>query len=111
MKKYVLKKSGEIVEESDLLKWAESFESSDRHIAQSMIYDICVSTVFLGIDHGWLPHSKPVLFETMIFGGFENEYQERYDDIEESQIGHIRAVARVVVGALKDIVCGIHPNH
>ena len=26
-----------------------------------------VSTVFLGLDHGWMPGTGPLLFETMIF--------------------------------------------
>lgn len=51
------------------------------------IGDIYVSTVFLGLDHsfGSFGECKPVLFETMIFGGEHDQYQE----------GHKRALEMV----------------
>lgn len=50
-----------------------------------------VSTVFLGLDHAMFG-GPPVLFETMIFGGEHDEYQERYQTYESAQEGHWRAV-------------------
>lgn len=53
-----------------------------------------ISTVFLGIDHGSFylhredPNYKPVLWETMVFGGKEDDYQERYDSKEKAIAGH-----------------------
>jgi hypothetical protein len=52
--------------------------------------DISVSTVFLGIDHGY-GGGAPVLFETMIFGGKHNDYQERYCTWEGAELGHQEA--------------------
>src|SRR5947207_774053 len=49
---------------------------------------IDVSTVFLGIDHGWGRRELPVLFETMVFGGKLDEWQWRYCTLEEAQVGH-----------------------
>lgn len=50
-----------------------------------------VSTVFLAFDHGmW--SEKPILFETMIFGGDHDGYQERYSTWDEAEIGHAYAV-------------------
>ena len=60
-----------------------------------------VSTVFLGIAHGpslmiraegiYIGNedaSKPLLYETMIFGGKLNNYQRRYHTLGEAKKGH-----------------------
>lgn len=72
--------------------WAIWFETADRKIARTEIGDVLVSTVFLGLDHSFLPDSPPILFETMIFGGEHDGYQDRYRTIEEAKAGHERAV-------------------
>ena len=54
------------------------------------IRDVEISTVFLRTDHAMLSRN-PVLFETMIFGGEHDQYLERYETLEEAQLGHIRA--------------------
>lgn len=54
-----------------------NFNRSDRHVALDQIGDVVVSTVFLGLDHGFL-QGAPILFETMIFGGEHDGAQERY---------------------------------
>ncbi len=54
-----------------------------------------VSTVLLGLDHNFGPAGPPILFETMIFGGKHNDYQERYATLAEAEEGHERAVAMV----------------
>lgn len=57
-----------------------------------------VSTVFLGINHGFDP---PILFETMIFGGAEDgEYQTRCATYEEALEMHREGV-RVAEARLK----------
>jgi hypothetical protein len=52
---------------------------------------IRVSTVWLGLDHG-LGRGPPLIFETMIFGGRQDEYQERYTTKEQAALGHAQAV-------------------
>lgn len=54
---------------------------------------IRVSTVFLCIDHSF-GGGRPILWETMIFGGRHNGNQWRYSSLEEAQQGHIEAVAK-----------------
>lgn len=49
-----------------------------------------VSTVFLGLDHNL--YGPPHLFETMIFGGEHDGYQERYSTWAEAETGHARTV-------------------
>ena len=51
-----------------------------------------VSTVFLSMDHGF-GKGRPVLYETMIFGGPRDQYQERYCTRAEAEAGHARTVA------------------
>lgn len=95
MENYILQEDGEIRKEPDLLKWAKQFEKADRHVGNDTIGDIVISTVFLGIDHNHGNDGKPILFETMIFGGEHDEYQERYTDVKSAKIGHRKALELV----------------
>jgi hypothetical protein len=74
-------------------KWLE--EGSDRRIVkQDQINDVFVSTVFLGLDHAW-DSNVPVLWETMIFGGEHDQYQERYTSHEDALEGHEKALTLI----------------
>lgn len=77
----------------DLHKWAEWFETNfkNRFVANDYLGDIRVSTIFMGIDHGF--DDLPLWFETMIFGGPHNNYQERYQTWEQAEAGHAKALA------------------
>jgi hypothetical protein len=78
------------VECKDILTWGRWFEKAERHVGKTEQDGITVSTVFLGLDHNY-GEGPPVLFETMIFGGDHNEYQERYCTWEEAEAGHEEA--------------------
>jgi len=95
--RYILK-NGEPVPEPDFLTWMTWMEGAEENhcVAWTEIGDVKVSTIFLGLDHS-LGGGGPVLFETMIFGGEHDEYQERYRTLEEAMIGHERAVNLVKV--------------
>lgn len=94
MKNYIL--SGKIpVIEDDLMTWARWYGKADRHVNHTKLPDgVRVSTVFLGTDHSFFG-GPPMLFETMIFGGEHDEYQERYSTWEEAEAGHQRAIELV----------------
>lgn len=80
------------VEVDDMLTWGRWFESADRHVGETQISKyVKVSTVFLGIDHGF-DEDVPILFETMIFGGEHDDYTERYTTWEDAEVGHAKAV-------------------
>ena len=64
---------------------------NERRVGKDTIGDVNISTVFLGIDHSY-NGGTPVLFETMIFGGENDQYKERYTSWEEAEKGHKRAV-------------------
>ncbi len=88
---YILEgKEPKLVE--DVLEWGKWFGKANRHVAQKVLRSgVRVSTVFLGIDHSF-GGETPILFETMIFGGKHDQYQERYATWEEAEKGHKQAV-------------------
>lgn len=77
----------------NLLTWARWFERANRHVDKTKIGDITVSTVFLGLDHGF--GGIPMWFETVIFGGEHDGFQERYNSWEQAHIGHKQIVTMV----------------
>ncbi len=94
MKKYILEgKEPKVVE--DVLEWGKWLETAERHVAETKLPNgVRVSTVFLRLDHGF-SGGKPILFETMIFGGEHDQYQERYATWDEAESGHKKALALV----------------
>ena len=94
--KYILDDNGNPKEERDLLKWAAWFGDSGekRIVAKDTIGESKVSTVFLGLDNSF-GGNVPILYETMIFGGKEDGYQERYATKEEAVAGHKKAISLV----------------
>lgn len=52
---------------------------------------VTVSTVFLMINHSF-GDGPPILFETMIFGGENDQWQDRYTCYDLAELGHKRAV-------------------
>ena len=61
-------------------------------VVRDEVDDLCVSTVFLGINHNW-GEGPPILFETMIFGGEHDEDRWRYATWDEAIVGHKTACA------------------
>jgi hypothetical protein len=81
------------VEATSLLEWAEWTEKNReaRRVAIDMIDNVKVSTVFLGLDHNW-GDGPPILFETMIFGGPSDGFQDRCSTWEEAEAMHLKAI-------------------
>ncbi len=102
--KYILDGHKAVVED-DLMVWGKWFEDADRHVAVTHLpawplmvlvgklfktkrFDPAkVSTVFLGLDHSF-GDGELQLFETMIFGGKQDEEMRRYATWEEAEAGH-----------------------
>jgi hypothetical protein len=103
----------------DTMAWARLIEDRDYStLAQHWVRGWKVSTIWIGIDHGWGQTAAPVIFETMIFApkdasiGREDwedggdafgtavtdldQYQERYATEAAAQAGHDRALAAMV---------------
>jgi hypothetical protein len=92
--KYILDTAGVPQPCHDLRLWMEWFDKAERHVAQDKIGDVRISTVFLGLDHSF-GGAIPILFETMIFGGEHDQFQDRYETREQALKGHQKAVALV----------------
>ena len=83
----------------DVREWAKWFEQSckdkSRQVTITEIENIRISTVFLAVDHNFIDGTHPILFETMIFGGANDQYQRRYSTWEEAEAGHAEVVKSV----------------
>jgi hypothetical protein len=78
MRKYfILDGDNAVHETEDVLAWAKWFEKDCRKVARTKIGASTVSTVFLGLDHNFSGEGRPVLWETMVFGGKLNRNQDR----------------------------------
>lgn len=79
-----------------LLKWSEWMAEENRHVAVTEINKaIYVSTVFLGMDHGFGLSDKPILFETMVFrdgNGAEMTRCATWEEAEEMHESMVKAV-------------------
>lgn len=80
-------RSYKLVGKTPVLCSFEEAARADRKVCLDIFGEITVSTVFLSFDHAF-GDSKPVLFETMIFGGEHDQYQERYYTYDEAVEGH-----------------------
>lgn len=93
-----------IVPINDLMQWARWHEQAVRtgatRIGDDTVGSIRVSTIFLSLDHGFVPWDgpEPVLFETMLFGQDDERARDqyRYHTLEEAEAGH-----KAIVEALK----------
>lgn len=96
---YVLDENHNLIPTNNILTWGRFFENIDkRRVAVKKLGPIHVSTVFLGIDHGFEPSSPPIVFETMVFDSFKHgDYCRRYCTWAEAEAGH-RETVKMVFG-------------
>ena len=99
MGKYYILDGHTVVVCDNVLQWAMWFKKANRHIDKTIKGEVEVSTVFLGLDHSF-GDGAPLLFETMIFGGEHDQYQERYATWEEAEAGHKKACAIAFIEVL-----------
>src|SRR5215467_9051102 len=76
-------------------QWGQmKYEQPDYYrIGHTRIGQVTVSTVWLGLDHRF-GEGPPIIFETMVFGGPDDQRQERYCTEAEALLGHEHWVAR-----------------
>lgn len=103
MRHYIVEPGGIIKPEPDFNKlaiWCDEFahkifEEGGRRVDKTLLTNgVEVSTVFLPMDHGRLTYEShdPILFETMIFGGVHDGFQDRYTTVVNARLGHAEAV-------------------
>ena len=78
----------------DLMEWGKWMQTAERTVAKTVVGANLISTVFLGLDHSYTG-GVPILFETMIFGGRFDQYQDRYSTYSLAEAGHVEAVEMV----------------
>jgi len=102
MRFYILDVDGKTpVGTDDIHVWATFKTNYGRCQKRETVAEgIDVSTVFLGIDHSYVKGGPPILWETMIFGGKHDQYQDRYATYDEAMIGHEKA-KRIALGLLE----------
>jgi hypothetical protein len=88
---------GQPVPCEDVLRWARWFEGADRRVAETQVADSRVSTVFLGLDHSF-GGPTPLVYETMVFGGKHDGWEERWATREGAAAGHDAIVKRLREG-------------
>ena len=75
---YILDDDGNVKGTDSLMEWRVFFkDASKRRIAEDFIRSQRVSSVFIGLDHGFSMRGPPIVFETMIFGGPHDGWQVR----------------------------------
>jgi len=89
---YYILVNNKAIPTDDVKIWATGLNNNS--IKQDCINDITISTVFLGLDHSF-GADEPLLFETMVFGGVHDGFQERYHTYDEAIEGH-RVVCSMV---------------
>lgn len=96
MNEYAILEKGQ-VKVCDVQTWIEMFKGIEqRRVALTHTGNGDVSTVFLGLNHGF--GEKPLWFETLVFGGTWDGEMDRYETLAEAQAGHDRMVVRVKQG-------------
>jgi hypothetical protein len=69
-------------------EWAAAFQREDRILAQTDLGTLGrVSTIWLGLDHNH-GRGRPIIFETMVFGGPLDQEMLRYYTEEQAREGH-----------------------
>ena len=92
---YVLGEDGKTPKPvANVIEWGNAREKENRQVRFDEIDGVKISTVFLGIDHAF-GFAVPLLFETMIFGGKHDDYQDRCSTWEQAQEMHETALRLV----------------
>lgn len=75
-------------------EFGKMLEDPGRIVAQDTIGDHFVSTVFLGLNHGW--GEREMWFETMVFDAAGDSIDaQRYETWGEAELGHRKAKAEL----------------
>jgi hypothetical protein len=104
------------IKKSSLLEWGRWFENIDnRRVDYTDISNESnypggsnISTVCLGLDHD-LGGPKPILFETMVFGGEWSQCGWRYSSYGEAKKGHWMIVDCIRSGKRPEVDFGQRP--
>lgn len=99
------------IKQATMMEWSVWFNDlKQRQVDFTKIGDVDVSTVCLGLDHGVIfdnmMEHRPILFESMIFGGKLDQFQWRYSTYGEAKQGHREIIAAVREDRMPDMGVG-----
>jgi len=89
---YILDDAGDPIPCDDILTWGQWMQTHPKHIGDTWVDDVRISTIFTGVDTGF---HLPMLFETMLFLHEKPVDGRRYSTREEALAGHSRFVSAV----------------
>ncbi len=72
------------------LNWNRMFQGQEWIVGSEVRGRIQVTTVFMGREMAGSTLERPLLFETMVFGGAFDDAKERYPTWAEAEAGHKR---------------------
>jgi hypothetical protein len=72
---------------SNIFKWGQGMASFDPLLADDYMEEVRVTTIFLGMDNS-NSDGPPLLFETIITGGWLDQFRIRCTTYEEAEIMH-----------------------
>jgi hypothetical protein len=73
--------------------WFMWFGTYERHVAVTHVGVAIISTVFVGIDRSYGSAPHPLVFETRIFGGEHDGWEELSASWSEAELVHAEAIA------------------
>lgn len=79
----------------ELMEWANLYEQDREYgrVGSTMVDDVHVSTIWIGLDHNLGGIGDPLIFETMTFDeDGDSDFQQRYSTLEQAQAGHANTV-------------------
>lgn len=82
-------------------EWITGYTDQDKRVALTEVGDVKVSTVWLGIDYNFGGSERPLIFETMVFGGEHDELCHRYSTEAEALAGHAEVCSAVLRAGVK----------
>jgi hypothetical protein len=98
MSRYFILRDGEVIEEPDYSTWSAWYESSFKDvelIAEDDLGGSVVTTRFLSMAMSLAQNSPPMIFETVVRGGWMDNEKERFATLQEAMTGHKTWVRRV----------------
>lgn len=93
-KRYFILENRQVIA-SHRREWEAWFRCNSSTIASTLIAEVEVRTVYLGVDHDFGERVQPLLFETIVLGGELDQSRQRYASWAECLDGHRRWVSAV----------------
>lgn len=84
----------------DVYAWSRAMEQVDKRVARTRFANgVELSTIWLGLDHNYVPRGRPLIYESMVFGegSLLDLDIQRYSTLAQAWAGHWQFAAIVSV--------------